>query len=44
LLREREELTMEEIGMILEVPSGTVKSRLNRARKRARKLYKEAIR
>lgn len=42
LLREREKMSMEEIGEILGVRPGTVKSRLSRARKRARKLYEEA--
>jgi len=42
LLREREELSMGEIADILGIRPGTVKSRLSRARKRARKLYEEA--
>jgi len=42
LLREREMLSMSEIAGILGVSQGTVKSRLSRARKRARKLYQEA--
>lgn len=42
LLREQEELSMDEIGTILGIGPGTVKSRLSRARKRARKLYEEA--
>ena len=44
LLREREELSMGEIAEILGIRPGTVKSRLSRARKRARKLYEEAER
>jgi RNA polymerase sigma-70 factor (ECF subfamily) len=44
LLREREKMSMEEISEILAVRPGTVKSRLSRARKRARKLYEEAER
>lgn len=42
LLREREGLGMDEIASILYLRPGTVKSRLSRARKRARKLYEEA--
>jgi len=42
LLREYEELSMDEIAAIMGIPPGTVKSRLSRARKRARKLYEEA--
>lgn len=44
LLREREKMSMEEIAEILGVRPGTVKSRLSRARKRARKLFVEAER
>jgi RNA polymerase sigma-70 factor (ECF subfamily) len=43
LLREKEGLSMEEIAGILNIAPGTVKSRLSRARKRARKLYEEAV-
>ncbi len=42
LLREKEGLSMEEMGSILGLSTGTVKSRLSRARRRARKLYEEA--
>ena len=42
LLREQEGMSMGEIAGILEIFPGTVKSRLSRARKRARKLYEEA--
>ncbi|MCD6342184.1 MAG: sigma-70 family RNA polymerase sigma factor, partial [Spirochaetaceae bacterium] len=42
LLREQEILSMGEIANILGISRGTVKSRLSRARKRARKLYQEA--
>ena len=41
LLREQEILSMGEIANILGISRGTVKSRLSRARKRARKLYQE---
>ena len=41
MLREKEQLSMEEIAKILGILPGTVKSRLSRARKRARKLYLE---
>lgn len=44
LLREREKMSMEEIAEILKVRPGTIKSRLSRARQRARKLYEEAER
>lgn len=44
LLREREKMSMEEIAEILAIRPGTVKSRLSRARKRARKLFEEAER
>ncbi len=42
LLREQEELSMVEIGAVLGISPGTVKSRLSRARKRAKLLYEEA--
>jgi len=41
LLREKEKMSMGEIAIILDITPGTVKSRLSRARKRARKLYME---
>ena len=43
-VRELEYRSMEEIADILGIRPGTVKSRLSRARKRARKLYEEAER
>ena len=42
VLREREGLKTDQIADILGIPPGTVKSRLARARKRARKLYEKA--
>lgn len=42
LLREKEGLSMDEIAVVLGLPAGTVKSRLSRARRRARRLYEEA--
>ena len=41
LLREREKLSMIEISRILGIPEGTIKSRLSRARTRAKALYEE---
>jgi RNA polymerase sigma-70 factor (ECF subfamily) len=41
LLREYEKMSMDEIAGVMGIPPGTVKSRLSRARKRARKLYEE---
>jgi RNA polymerase sigma-70 factor (ECF subfamily) len=38
VLRELEELTYEEIGLVLGIPKGTVMSRLARARIRLREL------
>ena len=38
VLREMEELTYEEIGEVLNVSTGTVKSRISRAREELRKL------
>jgi len=36
-----EEMTLKEISAVFDVPTGTVKSRLNRARKRLRKIIEE---
>lgn len=41
ILRYINELSYDEIGEILEIPDGTVKSRLNRGRKYLAKLLKE---
>ena len=44
LLRDVEDLSYEEIGEILGLPRGTVKSRLHRARARLAKLLSKSIR
>jgi len=40
VLRELEELSYQDIGRVLDIPQGTVMSRLARARKRLRELLK----
>jgi RNA polymerase sigma-70 factor (ECF subfamily) len=42
VLKEREGLKTDQIADVLGIPPGTVKSRLARARNRARKLYEKA--
>jgi len=41
ILRDIQELSYEDISTILEVPIGTVKSRINRGREKLRQLLKE---
>lgn len=43
VLREMDELSYEEIAEILDMPIGTVRSRLHRARGQLRELLKEAL-
>ena len=41
VLRFMEELSYEEIGAVLKLPSGTVKSRLNRAKAQLKEFTEE---
>lgn len=43
VLREMDELSYEEIAEVLDLPMGTVRSRLHRARGQLRELLKEAL-
>jgi len=44
VLREMEQLSYEEVAEVMQVPIGTVRSRLHTARDRFRKLWIEAVR
>lgn len=43
VLREMEELSYDEVAAVMNVPVGTVRSRLHAARERFRAIYREAI-
>lgn len=43
VLREMEQLSYEEVAAVMNVPIGTVRSRLHTARERFRKLWVEAV-
>ncbi|HLK13168.1 MAG TPA: sigma-70 family RNA polymerase sigma factor [Fimbriimonadaceae bacterium] len=43
VLREMEQLSYEEVATVMNVPIGTVRSRLHTARERFRKLWVEAV-
>src|SRR5580698_9596386 len=43
VLREMEQLSYEEVAEVMQVPIGTVRSRLHTARERFRKLWVEAV-
>ena len=43
VLREMEQLSYEEVAEVMQVPIGTVRSRLHTARERFRKLWIEAV-
>lgn len=44
VLREMEQLSYEEVAEVMQVPIGTVRSRLHTAREKFRKLWSEAMR
>lgn len=43
VLREMEQLSYEEVAEVMQVPIGTVRSRLHTARERFRRLWQEAV-